>query len=55
MVYGDVAGARESFEEALRLQPYHPIALQMLRVVAIEQDDDALLRLVDDRLEELDL
>jgi hypothetical protein len=53
MVYGDVAGARQSFEEALRLQPYHPIALQMLRMVAIQQGDDDLLRLVDGRLEEL--
>jgi hypothetical protein len=53
MVYGDLAGARESFEEALRLQPYHPVSLQMLRVVAIEQGDDDLLGLVDGRLAEL--
>ena len=54
MVFEDLDVGRVSFERAIDLQPYHPISLEMLRRIAIEQGDDELLRLVNERLEELD-
>ena len=47
MVYGDLVGGRESFEEAIRLQPYHPVALQMLQILSDRTGDDALREFVD--------
>ena len=53
MIYGDLVEARESFEEAIRLQPYHPVALQMLRILSEQTGDDTLREFVDQRLAEL--
>jgi O-antigen ligase len=53
MVLEDTTVARRSFERAIDLQPYHPISLKMLSVIAREQGDDDLLRVVDGRLEAL--
>ncbi len=53
MVYGDLVGARESLDEAIRLQPYHPVALQMLQILSERTGDDALREFVDQRLAEI--
>ncbi len=54
LLFGDVEGARVSLEHAIELQPYHELALVVLRGVAERQGDRDLLSLVNGRLDELD-
>jgi hypothetical protein len=53
MVIEGPAAARLSFERALDLQPYHPLSLQMLGVIANATGDEDLASLVNRRLTEL--
>jgi hypothetical protein len=54
LLFDDVPGARVSLLRAIELQPYHPLALAVLRTVAERQNDDDLRALVSDRLAEID-
>lgn len=54
LLFGDVDGARDSLERAIELQPYHPLALVVLRGIAQREGDDDLLALVTGRLEEIE-
>jgi hypothetical protein len=55
LLFGDVVAARESLEHAIELQPYHPLALAVLRTVAEDQADEELFELVTQRLARIDL
>jgi hypothetical protein len=54
LLFGDVDGARVSLEHAIELQPYHPLALAVLRNIAQREGDDDLLALVTGRLQEIE-
>jgi O-antigen ligase len=55
LLFGNEDAAREALERAIELQPYHPLALAVLRTIAQNQGDDELLSLVTRRLDEIDL
>jgi hypothetical protein len=55
LLYDDPAGARVSLQRALALQPYHPLALQLLATIALREGDDELLSMVSPRLEAVGL
>jgi hypothetical protein len=54
LLFGDADGGRVSLEHAIELQPYHPLALVVLRGIAQREGDDDLLALVTVRLEEIE-
>jgi O-antigen ligase len=54
VLFGDVDGGRASLEHAIELEPYHPLALAVLRNLAEREGDGDLLALVEGRLREIE-